>query len=403
LIAANRLAVEHVRIERSDFGEAAPSLEPLLARLRDVVRKVNGKRIVLDTSEALFAGQLDTDRRRAELRHMFGWLKTLGLTAVITSEQGDGTLSRYGQEEYVADCVILLENRVQNQVATRRLRVVKYRGSAHAEDEYPFLIDSGGITALPVLSGSLDYPALTERVSTGVAGLDAMLSGGLYRGSSMLISGGAGTGKSILAAYFIDASCRRGERCLFFCYEGGPHQVVRDMHSVGIDLGPWVERGLLRFVAARGNRYGLDLIRAQTEIDGFQPGSVVLDPITELRGAPADAHSRLVRLLDLMKVRGITTVLTCPEVADAIAPHPEAHVTSTVDNWVTVATTGTNGQRNRVLCVRKSRGTSISHRICEFVLSNDGIRLANTGPGPGRRNSGQGREHRQAQGRQRRD
>lgn len=375
LIAANRLAVEYVKVEPDEIEQPAPSLEPLFAHIRETVRKVHAKRIVIDTLEALLTVRLNTDRRRAELRHMFGWLKAMGLTAVITAEQGDGVLTRHGQEEYVADCVILLENRVQAQVATRRLRVVKYRGSPHSEDEYPFLIDSGGITALPIVSGRLDYPALTERVSIGVDGLDTMLSGGLYRGSSTLISGSAGMGKSILAACFVDASCRRNERGLYFTYEEGPQQIVRDMRSIGIDLTPWIERDLLRFVAARGNRYGLDLIRAQSEIDSFRPACVVLDPISDLRGASADAHAILVRLLDLLKLRSITALLTYPEITDTITASPLPHVTSIVDTWIAAATMGTNGESNRVLSVRKSRGTSISNRTCEFIVSNDGIRV----------------------------
>jgi circadian clock protein KaiC len=386
LVAANKLAMDYVRIERGEIEETGEyDLEGLFVRLGYAIDSVGAKRVVLDTLEALFAGLDDAAVLRAELRRLFGWLKARGVTAVITAEQGGGALSRQGLEEYVSDCVILLENRVQNQISTRRLRVVKYRGSAHGGDEYPFLIEAHGISVLPLTSAGLDHQALEERVPSGVRGLDAMLGGGgFYRGSSVLISGSAGTGKSSLSAHFAAAACQRGERCLYFAYEESPSQIVRNMRSIGVELAPWAERGLLRFEAARPSLYGLEthLARIQRDIDNFDPASVIIDPFSSLRGDWTDLHSMLLRMVDMLKARGITAVMTNLVSSTEKVNNTDQAISSLMDTWLSLTNIEFNGERNRGLYVLKSRGMKHSNQIREFVLTEHGIDLVEAYLGP---------------------
>ena len=314
LIADGRLAIDHVRVERSEIEETGEyDLEGLFIRLGFAVDSVGAKRIVLDTIETLFSGFSDAATLRAELRRLFGWIKDRGLTAIITGERGEGQLTRQGLEEYVSDCVVLLDNRVQDQITTRRLRVVKYRGSAHGTNEYPFLIDADGISVLPVTSADLDYAVAEGTVSTGIAGLDAMLGpGGFHRGSSILVSGEAGTGKTMVCASMLDAACARGERCMAFVFEESGAQIARNARSIGLDLARHVESGLLRFEAARPSLYGLEmhLARMHRDIDRIRPSLVVVDPLSALRGPSAELQATLLRMVDMLKSRGITGVFT---------------------------------------------------------------------------------------------
>ena len=387
LVAEKRLLIDHVRIERSEIEEAGEyDLEGLFVRLGHAVDTVGARRVVLDTPEALFSGFSDEGVLRAELRRLFGWLKERGVTAVITGERGAGQLTRYGLEEYVSDCVVLLDNRVHDQVTTRRLRVVKYRGSAHGTNEYPFLVDDGGISVLPITSAGLGHRTFDEAVPTGVAGLDAMLgAAGYYRGSSVLVSGVSGTGKTIMAAHFADAVCRRGGRCLYFGFEEGPDQLVRNVRSVGIDLSPHLEAGLLRFETARPSLYGLEmhLARMHRDIERFAPEAVVVDPISAFRGPEVEVHATLLRMVDLLKSKGITAVFTnlCGE--DNRPSHGEHGLSSLMDTWISLRTVEADGERNRVLYVLKSRGMGHSNQIREFVLTAGGMRLFEIYTGPG--------------------
>ena len=386
LAAAGKLVMDYVRIERGEFEEAGEyDLEGLFVRLGYAIRTVGAKRIVLDTLEALFSGLQNMAVLRSELRRLFGWLKEQGVTAVITAERGESGLTRHGLEEYVSDCVILLDNRVHDGVTTRRLRVVKYRGSAHGTNEYPFLIDEQGISVLPVTSAGLEHETSDERVSTGVAGLDAMLgAGGFYQGSSILISGAAGTGKTSLVSHFAEAACRRGERCLYFAYEESPQQIVRNMRSIGIDLAPWVEAGLLRFEAARPSLYGLEmhLARMQRDIDAARPSAVILDPISALRGDPADVHPTLLRMIDLLKSRGITAIMTTLATGNDVVDMTGQGMSSLMDTWLSVVNLESNGERNRGLYVLKSRGMSHSNQVREFQMTSAGVQLVDAYIGP---------------------
>ena len=386
LAAARKLVMDYVRIERGEFEEAGEyDLEGLFVRLGYAIRTVGAKRVVLDTLEALFSGLQNMAVLRSELRRLFGWLKEQGVTAVITAERGESGLTRHGLEEYVSDCVILLDNRVHDGVTTRRLRVVKYRGSAHGTNEYPFLIDEQGISVLPVTSAGLEHETSDERVSTGVAGLDAMLgAGGFYQGSSILISGAAGTGKTSLVSHFAEAACRRGERCLYFAYEESPQQIVRNMRSIGIDLAPWVEAGLLRFEAARPSLYGLEmhLARMQRDIDAARPSAVILDPISALRGDPADVHPTLLRMIDLLKSRGITAIMTNLATGNDVVDMTGQGMSSLMDTWLSVVNLESNGERNRGLYVLKSRGMSHSNQVREFQMTSAGVQLVDAYIGP---------------------
>jgi circadian clock protein KaiC len=386
LVAKKKMAIDYVRIERAEIEESGEyDLEGLFVRLGHAIDTIGAKRVVLDTVEALFSGLADTTILRAELRRLFGWLKDKGVTAIITAERGEGQLTRFGIEEYVSDCVILLDNRVEEQVVTRRLRVVKYRGSAHGTNEYPFLIDDEGITVLPITSAGLSHSISDEAVPTGVKDLDAMLGkGGYYKGSSVLISGLAGTGKSTFGAAFADASCGRGERSLYFAFEESPDQVIRNMRSVGIDLKKHLDSGLLRFEAARPSLFGFEmhLARMNRDIEKFKPATIIVDPISAFRGPAMEIHATLVRLADVCKTKGITVVFTSLSGVDDLMSESERSVSSLMDTWISLRDVEADGERNRTLYLLKSRGMSHSKQIREYGLSDDGIHLTEPYLGP---------------------
>jgi circadian clock protein KaiC len=379
LVAAKKLAIDHIHIERSEIEESGDyDLEGLFVRLGYAVDKIGAKRVVLDTLEALFMSLSNAAILRAELRRLFAWLKERGLTAVITGERGEGALTRHGLEEYVSDCVILLENRVEDQITTRRLRVVKYRGSAHGTNEYPFLLDDQGVTVVPLSSAGRAAIVSDEVISTGVPGLDQMLgAGGLYRGSSVLISGVAGSGKTILGASVAAAACARGERCIFFSFEESAAQLVRNTASAGVVLQPHVDAGRLRFETTRPNAYGFEmhLARMHRELAAFEPAIVVVDPVTGFRGPATEVHALLLRILDVLKSRGITTVFTSLTVADERSAQSDFGLSSLMDTWISLVDIESNGERNRGLYVLKSRGMSHSNQISEYVLTSTGIEL----------------------------
>jgi len=379
LIANRKLAIDHVRVERSEIEENGEyDLEGLFIRIGFAVDQIGAKRVVLDTIETLFAGFTDQSILRAELRRLFGWLKDRGLTTIITGERGDGQLTRQGLEEYVSDCVILLDNRVLDQITTRRLRVVKYRGSAHGTNEYPFLIDRDGITVLPLTSSGRDGRVSGEIVSTGIPGVDAMLGrGGFFHGSSVLLSGVAGTGKTTFAAQFVDAACRRGERCMFFAFEESAAEICRNALSVGLDLTQHITSGLLRFEAARPNLYGLEmhLARMHRDLDAFKPDAVVIDPISAFRGPITEVHATLLRMIDLLKARGITGFCTSLSADGSLVDGTDIGLSSLMDVWIRLTDVEANGERNRTLYVIKSRGMSHSNQVREYQITNYGVAL----------------------------
>jgi circadian clock protein KaiC len=389
LMDRGKLLIDYVYIERSEIQETGEyDLEGLFIRLGCAIDNIGAKRVVLDTVEALFGGLPNEGILRAELRRLFRWLKDRGITAVITGERGENTLTRHGLEEYVADCVILLDHRVQEQIATRRLRIVKYRGSAHGIDEYPFLIDDQGIAILPITALGLDHPASTERVSTGIPRLDNMLGGqGVYRGSSVLVSGTSGTGKTSIAAFFAEAACRRGERALYFAFEEAPQQIMRNMRSIGLDLEPWVERGLLRFHAARPTLYGLEkhLTTIHKLVKDFHPQVVAMDPISNLTsvGTAMEVKATLNRFIDYLKMQQITGVFTNFTKDGESLEHTDVGVSSLMDTWILLNCLESEGERNRVLYILKSRGMAHSNQVREFLLTDQGVELVDVYLGPG--------------------
>jgi circadian clock protein KaiC len=381
LIKAKKLAVDYVRVERGEIEETGKyDLEGLFVRLDYAIRTVGAKRVVLDTIESLFAGLKDNGVLRSELRRLFRWLKDQGVTALTTGERGEGLLTRQGLEEYVSDAVILLDHRVHDQVSTRRLRVVKYRGSHHGTNEYPFLINIEGISVLPVSSLALQHEAPLERVSSGIARLDKMLSGkGYYRGSTILVSGTAGTGKTSLSAHFLDAACRRGERCLCFLFEESPQQLLRNMRSIGIDLEPWVAAGLLQFHADRPSRYGLEthLVTMHQAVADFKPAVTVIDPVTNLMtvGTHADVEAMLTRLIDHLKTENVTAMLTSLTPGQTDIERTETTISSLMDTWIVLANDHVSGTHRRGLYVLKSRGMAHSNELREFVLTDHGFHV----------------------------
>jgi circadian clock protein KaiC len=382
------LVVDQVSLEPEDVQVAgAWDLEGLFIRLGSAIDEVGATRVVLDTIETLFGAFADAATLRAELRRLFGWLKRKGVTAVITGERGDGTLTRHGIEEYVSDCVIVLDHRVNEQTSTRRLRVLKYRGSLHGTNEYPFLIGASGISVLPITSLNLQHTVSNQRVSTGMASLDAMLAGGgVYRGSSVLISGTAGTGKSTMAAQFCAAACSRGERALYFAFEESQAQIVRNMASVGIDLAHWANEGLLQFRCIRPSLLGLEahLASMQEIVSAFDPAVVVMDPISDVfdAGEGDEVAAMLTRQVDYLKSRGVTAVFTSLNtVLDA--ENSEQQIGSLIDTWVIAKLAEFGGGRTRVLYVLKSRGMAHSHETRDFVLSEAGLELTGIYHGAG--------------------
>jgi circadian clock protein KaiC len=386
LIDQKKLVVDYVRLERGEIEQAGDyDLEGLFVRLGHAIDTIGARRVVLDTVEALFAGLEDSATLRSELRRLFAFLKTKGVTAIVTAERGEGQLTRYGIEEYVSDCVILLDNRVIDQVTTRRLRVVKYRGSSHGTNEYPFLIDEQGITVLPITSAGLAHEVSSEVISAGVAGLDAMLGRhGYYRGSSVLVSGSAGTGKSTLAASFVDAACARGERSLYFAFEESSAQVIRNMRSVGIDLQRHRDAGLLKFEAARPSLYGFEmhLARMHRDIETFDPSVIVVDPISAFRGPAVEVNATLLRLADICKSRGITALFTSLSSSGDSMTDSERNVSSLMDIWIALGDVEANGERNRVLSLLKARGMNHSKQLREYRLTDEGIEMVPVYVGP---------------------
>ena len=381
LVRRNLLSVDYVHIERSEIEETGEyDLEGLFIRLGFAIDSIGAKRVCLDTLETLFGGLGNEAVLRSELRRLFRWLKDRQVTAIITAERGGGALTRYGLEEYVSDCVILLDNRVIDQVATRRLRVVKYRGSAHGTNEYPFLIDEGGLEVLPITAAGLQHTVSRERVSSGVPQLDVMLGGaGYYRGSSVLVSGTAGSGKSSLAAHFAAATCRRGERAAYFSFEESEDQVIRNMASIGVDLEAPLRAGNLVFHAARPTVYGLEghLAILHKRIREAEPQVVIIDPISTFLSVSqaADVKALLVRLLDFLKERQITAFFTNLTTPGGSLEQTDVGISSLIDTWLLLREMESGGERNRGLYVLKSRGMSHSNQVREFLLTDRGIEL----------------------------
>ena len=380
LMAEKKVFLDYVYFDKSEITEAGDyNLEGLFIRLEYAINSIGAKRVVLDTIEAIFSGLSNETIIRAELRRLFRWLKEKGITAIVTGEKGAGTLTRHGIEEYVSDCVIQLDHKVMEQISTRRLQIVKYRGSAHGTNEYPFLIDEEGICIMPITSVGLTAPASTERVSSGIDRLDTMLGGkGYYKGSSILISGTAGTGKTTLASFSADAACRRGDRCLYFVFEESDHQIIRNMHSVGLDLKQWQEKGLLRFVAARPTLLGLEmhLVKIYKLVNEFRPQLAILDPISNLTaaGETAEVKIMLTRLIDFLKLQGITAIFTNLSTRRQLE-ETELQTSSLIDTWIALRDIEINGERNRGIYVLKSRGMAHSNQIREFILADHGIEL----------------------------
>jgi len=399
---AKKLVIDHIFIDKSEIAETGEyDLEGLFIRLNAAIDSIKAKRVLLDTPEALFAGLSDAGVLRSELRRLFGWLKNKGVTAIITGERGEGTLTRHGLEEYVSDCVILLDHRVQNDAVTRRLRVLKYRGSTHGTNEYPFLIDEHGISVLPVTSLGLTHGASTERISTGIPDLDEMFGGkGYFRGSSVLVTGSAGTGKSSMGVHFADAACRRGERAILFSFEESPQQVVRNMRSIGMDLNRWVKQGLLHIESARPTAFGLEmhLVRMHHLLEKIKPKVVVIDPISGLLpgGSEHDVHGLVLRIVDFLKHSGATGFFTALNAEDDLQS-TALSISSLVDAWILLRNIEVNGERNRLLYVLKSRGMAHSNQIREFLLTSRGVKLRDVYLGPGGVLTGSARVAREAE------
>jgi circadian clock protein KaiC len=381
LVKKKKIWLEHIHVERAEIEQSGEyDLEGLFIRIHLAIESIGAKRVVLDTIESLFSGLPNALILRAELRRLLGWLKKKGVTAIITAERGEKTLTREGLEEYVSDCVILLDHRVDDQASIRRLRVVKYRGSTHGTNEYPFLIDEKGFSVLPITALGLHHAISFERISSGIPRLDTMLSGkGFFRGSTILLSGTAGTGKTSIASKFAEAACKRGERVLFFSFEESDNQLIRNMHSVDIHLDPFVKQGLLLFHATRPTHFGLEshLSTSIKLMNAFEPDIVILDPINAfvIGENKTDVKTMLLRLIDFLKMKGITAFFTSLTAATGDLEMTDVYVSSLIDTWLLLRDIEIGGERNRGLYVLKSRGMDHSNQIREFKLTNHGIEL----------------------------
>lgn len=381
LVLQKKMLLDYVHVERSEIEETGEyDLEGLFIRLNHAIDSIGAKRVVLDTIESLFSGLPNTMILRAELRRLFRWLKDKGVTVIITGERGEGTYTRQGLEEYVSDCVIVLDHRIIEQTSTRRMRIVKYRGSQHGTNEYPFLIDEEGFSVLPITSLGLTHEASNERISSGIPELDEMLGGkGFYKGSSVLISGTAGTGKSSLSAHLADAACRRGEKVLYFAFEESPQQIIRNMRSIGIDLEHWVKNGKLHFHATRPTFYGLEmhLTSMHKEINVYNPDVVIVDPINGfiVGSNEVEAKQMAMRLIDFLKLKKITGLFTSLSTGGTDTEHTDIFISSLIDTWILLRDIETGGERNRGIYILKARGMAHSNQIREFLLTSKGIRL----------------------------
>ncbi len=405
LIEEGKILIEHIAVDPAELAEIGDyDLEGLFLRLEFAIDQIGAKRVVLDTIESLFSAFTNPAILRAEIRRLFDWLKDRGMTTVITAERGDGSLTRQGLEEYVSDCVLLLDHRVHNQISTRRLRIVKYRGTAHGTNEYPFLIDEEGFSVLPVSSLGLNHKVYDERISSGVADLDAMLSGGgFYRSGSVLISGVAGSGKSSLAANFSHAACASGGRALYFSFEESAAQTVRNMRSIGLDLQQWIDKGSFRHIAARPTFYSLEMHLAVMlrEVVRFRPTLVVLDPISAFIGNSdqLEVQSMLLRMVDFLKSKGITAIFTHLMHSQEGAMETDVGMSSLMDAWILLLNRESNGEYNRELYLLKARGTSHSNQVREFVMGSNGISLIPPYLGGGQALTGSARRAQEAQDR----
>jgi len=376
-----KMRIDYVHIDRAEIEETGEyDLSGLFVRLEHAIKTIGARRVVLDTIENLFAGLTNEGILRAELRRLFQWLKEIKVTAVITGEKGEGTLTRHGLEEYVSDCVILLDHRVINQITTRRLRIVKYRGSIHGTNEYPFLIDDEGLSVLPITSLLLNKPSSSKRISSGIPALDTMLGNqGFYEGSSILVSGSAGTGKTSIAAYFANSVCKRGQKCIFFAFEESPAQIARNMRSINLDLQKYVDSGVLVFSASRPSLYGLEmhLVNIYKTIKKIKPKVVIIDPITNLVsiGSVSEVKAMLVRLIDFLQSENITVMFTALNLNSVTTEQTDEGVSSLVDAWITLSDIEANGERNRGLYVMKSRGMKHSNQVREFIITDKGLDL----------------------------
>lgn len=381
LIKNNELRIDCIRVERSEIEETGEyDLEGLFVRLEQAIDEIGAKRVVLDTIEALFAGLKDQSVLRAELRRLFRWLKVKGVTAIITGEKGEGHFTRQGLEEYVSDCVIFLDNRVNQEISTRRIRIVKYRGSVHGSDEYPFLIDNTGFSVIPVSALTLDHIASRERISSGVPDLDLMLDNqGFFKGTSILISGMAGTGKTSISASFAEAACKRGDKTLYFCFEESQDQLFRNMESIGINLAKWEKKGILKVIATRPSFYGIEmhLLQMYKEIESFEPACLVVDPISNMAsvGSFNEIRGMMMRLIDILKYRQITTVFTSLNSANQGFQESDGGISSLIDTWISVREIDNGDEQNRALCILKSRGMPHSNKIREFIMTKNGVQL----------------------------
>ncbi|HTP18968.1 MAG TPA: circadian clock protein KaiC [Solirubrobacteraceae bacterium] len=377
---AGVVSLDYVQGQRSEIEEiGAYDLEGLFVRLGHAIDSIGAKRVVLDTLEALFSSLSNAFILRAEIRRLFRWLNDRGLTTVVTAERGDGTLTRYGLEEYVSDFVLLLDNRIEGQLATRRVRIVKYRGSTHGADEYPFLLTEKGFSVVPITAMRLRHEAPSAMVSSGVERLDALLGGGLYEGSSVLVSGSPGTGKTSLGALFADAACGRGQRALYFSFEESPPQILRNMRSIGLDLQRWVHRGVLRVIARRPTSSGLEahLVELSAACEEFGPSVVVVDTISALHGPEDETTAMLARLVDYFKVGGITSMFMSLTRRDGQLELEALGISSVIDTWISLRNVESNGERNRLLDIVKSRGIAHSNQVREFVITDTGVDLRN--------------------------
>lgn len=385
LVLRKKILFEHIVLERKDIRETDFNLEGIFVRLEDAIDSIGAKRVVLDSLESVFAGLTDFGILRLEIKRLFRWLKVKQVTAIVTGEPGkNGSFTRHGLEEYISDCIILLDNRVRDQIATRRIRVIKYRGSSHGTSEYPFVIDNEGLSVIPITSAGLEQPGTKEKVTTGIPSLDKLFRGrsGYTKGSTILVSGTAGSGKTSFAAAFALESCKRGESCFYLSYEESAGQLIQNLRSIGIDLEPWVKKGLLKIVALRPSVLGLEmhLLNVYKLVDSFKPKAVVVDPLTSLigEGDKREVESMFTRMIDLFKSRSITTFFTSL-VSSTFQSNTsgEIGVSSLIDTWIVVRMVEDDKDRKRTreLFIVKSRGTDHDSDVHKFILSDGGIAL----------------------------
>ena len=388
MVKKNKLAISYIDMQPEQMRTVGDyDLSALILRVKGAIKKVNARRVVIDGINNLLSTFDDERIIRSDLLRLIREIKEVNATIFITGERGHDSWSKMGFEEYLADGLMHLDNRTDGNYQTREIQVVKCRGINHYTGKSPFIINSEGMSIRPLITADFDYKVLKSRVSTGIADIDNMLGGkGLYRGSTVYITGPSGAGKTSISSSFANGACSRGERALFLAFEESSDQIIRNMKSIGLSLDKWVNEKLLYFYTARATTNSLEghLDNIMTMVREVEPTCVVLDPISAFRPIANENETKLmlIRLNDYLRARKITTVFTALSSDGEYSEHADVQLSSIADTWIVVRIMDYKGERNNVMQLMKSRGMSHSRQMKEMYFTGNGLKLQNVYQGP---------------------